>query len=178
VVATVPTIEPEQPKGEHGTPRPWCNPAMAASPLFHLAFPVVDLELTRRFYVDVLGCRVGRTSDRWIDLDFGGHQITAHLRPDEAPAAVGAAGTNVVDGHDVPVRHFGLIVDRPAWDTMADRLRADGTDFVIEPHVRFAGEVGEQATMFFLDPSGNAIEVKAFADRGQVFATATAAGPG
>ncbi|OWY61354.1 glyoxalase [cyanobacterium TDX16] len=144
----------------------------APPPLFHLAFPVVDLERTRRFYVDVLGCRVGRTSDRWIDFDFGGHQITAHLRPEEAPATVGAARTNAVDGHDVPVRHFGLIVDRAVWDEMAERLRADGTDFVIEPYVRFAGEVGEQATMFFLDPSGNAIEVKSFLDRDQVFAAA------
>jgi extradiol dioxygenase family protein len=154
------------------------------APLFHLAFPVADLEATRAFYVDVLGCSVGRTSQRWIDFDFGGHQITAHLAPGEAPATAGEARTvpvptdpvpddvptNQVDGHDVPVRHFGLILDRPTWDDLAERLTAAGTRFVIEPYVRFAGTVGEQATMFFLDPSGNAIELKSFADRAQVFA--------
>ena len=138
--------------------------------LFHLAFPVADLEVTRAFYVQLLGCSVGRTSDRWIDLDFGGHQITAHLRPDETPAARGAVGANAVDGHQVPVRHFGLILDRPTWDHLAKRLTAAGTEFLIEPHVRFEGEVGEQATMFFHDPSGNAVELKSFADRSQVFA--------
>jgi extradiol dioxygenase family protein len=145
----------------------------AHAPLFHLAFPVADLGATRTFYVDLLGCRVGRTSDRWIDFDFGGHQITAHLRPEQAPSADGAEapGTNPVDGHDVPVRHFGLILGRGAWDALAERLQAAGTTFVIDPYVRFEGETGEQATMFFLDPSGNAIEVKSFADRSQVFAT-------
>jgi hypothetical protein len=143
---------------------------MDAAPLFHLAFPVADLDETRAFYVERLGCSVGRTSKRWIDFDFGGHQITAHLRPEETPRALGAAGANVVDGHDVPVRHFGLVLDMSRWSELARRLTEAGTDFLIEPHVRFEGQAGEQATMFFLDPSGNAIELKAFADRSQVFA--------
>lgn len=135
------------------------------SPPFHLAFPVDDLEATRRFYVDRLGCGVGRTSQRWIDFDFFGHQITAHLSPGEG----GAARTNPVDGDEVPVRHFGAILPWDDWHELADRLRGR-IEFLIEPHLRFKGEVGEQATMFFLDPSGNAIELKSFQDPSQIFA--------
>lgn len=137
------------------------------NPPFHLAFPVDDLAATRRFYVELLGCRVGRSSDHWIDFDFFGHQITAHLSPGEASAA----RTNPVDGDQVPVRHFGAILPWEDWHQMADRLRGR-IAFLIEPHVRFRGEVGEQATMFFLDPSGNAIELKSFQDESQIFATA------
>ena len=133
---------------------------------FHLAFPVTSLEKARAFYGGLLGCPEGRSSDSWIDFDFYGHQIVAHLAPDE----VGHRNTSAVDGHDVPVRHFGAILTIPEWHALADRLKAAGTKFVIEPYVRFKGEPGEQATMFFLDPSGNAIEVKAFADRSMVFA--------
>ena len=133
---------------------------------FHLAFPVHDLAEARRFYGDVLGCPEGRSSDEWIDFDFLGHQIVAHL----APAETGAAATNAVDGHGVPVRHFGVVLPMEQWQAMADRLKAAGTEFVIEPYVRFRGQPGEQATMFFTDPSGNAIEMKAFADIGQLFA--------
>ena len=135
-------------------------------PLFHLAFPVDDLARARAFYGGLLGCPEGRSSDSWIDFDFYGHQIVAHLAPDE----VGHRHTSAVDGHDVPVRHFGAILTIPEWHALADKLKAAGTKFVIEPYIRFKGEPGEQATMFFLDPSGNAIEVKAFADRSMVFA--------
>ena len=135
-------------------------------PPFHLAFPVADLEATRRFYVELLGCTVGREAERWIDFDFFGHQISAHLKPDE----VARAQTNEVDGDQVPVRHFGAILGWDAWQALAERLKAVGTDFIVEPHVRFKGETGEQATMFFLDPSGNALEVKAFQDPDQIFA--------
>ncbi len=138
---------------------------MAAVPLFHLAFPVHDLSAARRFYGELLGCPEGRSSDSWVDFDFYGHQIVAHLAPEEARAA-----TNAVDGDAVPVRHFGVILEVSAWQALADKLRRAGTRFIIEPHVRFAGEVGEQSTMFFLDPSGNALEFKAFADPGRVFA--------
>ena len=132
---------------------------------FHLAFPVTDLAATRRFYVETLGCRVGREAERWIDFDLGGHQISAH----QVARIVGTA-TNEVDGDAVPARHFGLILTMPEWDALAARLRAAGVAFVIEPHVRFKGEVGEQATMFFLDPSGNALEFKAFRRPDEVFA--------
>ena len=137
-----------------------------ATPLFHLAFPVHNLDAARQFYGDVMGCAEGRSSDHWIDFDFFGHQLVAHLSPDEA----GKRMTNPVDGDEVPVPHFGVILDMPAWHALADRLRAAGTRFVIEPHIRFAGQVGEQATLFFYDPSGNALEFKAFADMSQVFA--------
>ncbi|CAE7870192.1 unnamed protein product [Symbiodinium necroappetens] len=140
--------------------------AATATPPFHLAFPVADLPATRRFYVELLGCRVGREAERWIDFDFFGHQISAHLRPDE----VAQARTNEVDGDQVPVRHFGAILEWQAWQSLAERLTAAGTDFIIEPHVRFKGEAGEQATMFFLDPSGNALEFKAFQDPARIFA--------
>ena len=133
---------------------------------FHLAFPVFDLAETRTFYEEVLGCSVGRTSDRWIDFNFWGNQITAHLvdREEEKSEA------NAVDGKKVPVKHFGAILEMEEWENLAEKLKALETDFIIEPYTRFKGEVGEQATMFFLDPSGNAIEFKSFKDFGQIFA--------
>jgi len=134
--------------------------------LFHLAFPVDDLAAARRFYGELLGCAEGRSSDRWIDFDFFGHQIVTHLK--DGPAS--NLHHNAVDGHDVPVPHFGAILPMDVWQALADKLKARGTHFVIEPYVRFAGEVGEQATMFFYDPAGNALEFKAFADISQVFA--------
>lgn len=134
---------------------------------FHLAFPVHDLELTRQFYEGLLGCPVGRTSDRWIDFNFWGNQITAHL----VDATMMGEPTNKVDNKDVPVKHFGAILEWSEWEKLAQKLRDYGTDFIIEPYIRFKGEVGEQATMFFLDPSGNAIEFKSFQDFDQIFAT-------
>ena len=134
-------------------------------PRFHLAFPVRDLSEARAFYGGLLGCPEGRSSDEWIDFDFHGHQIVAHLAPAEA-----AAATNAVDGEQVPVRHFGAILELADWERLAARLQAAGTRFLIEPQTRFKGEPGEQATLFFLDPSGNALEFKAFADDAQVFA--------
>lgn len=139
---------------------------MTAIPLFHLAFPVHDLSEARRFYGDLLGCAEGRSSPHWVDFDFYGHQIVAHLSPDEC----GHRATSEVDGHAVPVRHFGAILAMDQWQALAQRLTAAGTRFVIEPQIRFQGQVGEQATMFFLDPSGNALEFKSFADMSQVFA--------
>ena len=135
-------------------------------PRFHLAFPVHDLAAARSFYGDVLGCREGRSSDEWVDFDLYGHQIVAHL----VEGARAAEPTNLVDGDDVPVPHFGLVLTPDAWRELADRLQAAGTTFVIEPHTRFVGEPGEQSTMFVLDPSGNALEFKAFADDSMVFA--------
>ncbi|MCI3132956.1 VOC family protein [Phenylobacterium aquaticum] len=135
-------------------------------PRFHLAFPVRDLAEARAFYGGLLGCPEGRSSDAWIDFDFYGHQIVAHLSPDEA----GHRNTSAVDGEDVPVRHFGAILTLPQWEEMAAKLKAAGTKFVIEPQIRFKGQPGEQATLFFLDPSGNALEFKAFADDAMVFA--------
>jgi extradiol dioxygenase family protein len=139
---------------------------MSAVPPFHLAFPVHDIGAARRFYGELLGCPEGRSAPDWVDFDFHGHQIVAHLAPEEC----GHRATNAVDGHQVPVRHFGAVLPMEQWDALAQRLQAHGIDFVIEPHVRFKGEVGEQATMFFLDPSGNALEFKAFADIGRLFA--------
>ncbi len=137
-----------------------------AMPPFHLAFPVHDLAAARRFYGELLGCPEGRSSPEWVDFDFYGHQIVAHLAPDECrPAAL-----NAVDGHGVPVRHFGVVLTMAQWQTMAETLRAAGTRFVIEPYIRFKGEPGEQATMFFFDPSGNAMEIKAFANLDSLFA--------
>jgi extradiol dioxygenase family protein len=134
---------------------------------FHLAFPVRDLEATRAFYEGLLGCRIGRESaGEWIDFDFQGHQITAHRKPSEC-APVSA---NPVDGDDVPVRHFGLVLEWSEWHRLAERLRAAGTRFLIEPHVRFEGQPGEQATMFLADPSGNALEFKSFQDPSKLFA--------
>jgi extradiol dioxygenase family protein len=135
-------------------------------PRFHLAFPVRDLAEARAFYGGLLGCPEGRSSAHWIDFDFYGHQIVAHLAPDE----VGHRNTSAVDGEDVPVRHFGAILTLPEWQAMVQKLEAAKIRFVIEPQIRFQGEPGEQATMFFLDPSGNAIEFKAFADDAMVFA--------
>jgi hypothetical protein len=140
---------------------------MAEMPPFHLAFPVDDLAAARGFYEEVLGCRVGRTDAAWIDFDFFGHQITAHLKPDET----GAARTNDVDGDRVPVRHFGAILDWADWEALGARLKAAGIAFLIEPHVRFKGEVGEQGTMFVKDPAGNALEFKSFRDRARIFAS-------
>jgi hypothetical protein len=131
---------------------------------FHLAFPVHDLQATRAFIVDVLGARVGRESDRWVDFDFFGHQVTAHLDPSARPAT-----TNPVDGKKVPTFHFGVVLDWPAWEALAERLRGK-VDFIIEPYVRFQGEVGEQGTFFIREPSGNGIEFKSFRDMGQLFA--------
>ncbi len=119
---------------------------------FHLAFPVHDLAAARAFYRDVLGCGEGRSSDQWIDFDLYGHQIVAHL----APAAKPVATSNPVDGHDVPVPHFGVVLTMEQWEGLAARLQAAGIRFGIEPHIRFKGQPGEQATMFFLDPSGKA----------------------
>ena len=133
---------------------------------FHLAFPVRDLEEARAFYGGLLGCPEGRSSDEWVDFDFYGHQIVAHLSPNEA----GHHQTNEVDSHNVPVRHFGMVLTMDQWQSLADKLRAVGTRFVIEPYIRFKGEVGEQATMFLLDPCGNALEFKAFADPSRLFA--------
>jgi uncharacterized protein len=135
-------------------------------PRFHLAFPVRDLAEARAFYGELLGCPEGRSSPDWIDFDFHGHQIVAHLAPDE----VGHRQTSAVDGEQVPVRHFGVILTLEAWKALADRLEAAGTSFIIPPQVRFKGQPGEQATLFFLDPSGNALEFKAFADDAMVFA--------
>ena len=136
-----------------------------ALPPFHLAFPVDDLAAARAFYGGVLGCREGRSSDHWIDFDFHGHQIVAHLS-DEA----GGAATSDVDGHAVPVRHFGVVLPWDEFEPLEVRLRSHGIAFVIEPYVRFAGEPGEQATMFIRDPAGNALEFKAFRDPGKLFA--------
>jgi len=134
---------------------------------FHLAFPVHDLGAARGFYGGTLGCPEGRSSDSWIDFDLFGHQIVTHLDPAAKPVAV----SNPVDGHDVPVPHFGVVLTMDDWQALADRLRAAGIAFGIEPHIRFVGQPGEQATMFFQDPSGNALEFKAFADDSQLFAT-------
>ena len=139
---------------------------MTLSP-FHIAFPVHDLAAARSFYGGTLGCPEGRSSDHWIDFNLFGHQIVAHLRP--RPES-GPVAHNPVDGHDVPIPHFGVVLPMDQWQALADRVRAAGVSFVIEPYIRFKGEVGEQATMFFLDPSGNALEFKAFADPSLIFA--------
>jgi len=159
----------------HGASQP------AFQPVFHLAFPVDDLEAARAFYVGVLGCGVGREDSTWIDFDLHGHQIVAHLDPrfdrvatnlgDPASTELGdAASTNLVDGDEVPVPHFGLVLDWPAWHDLVERLRVAGARFLLEPHVRFAGRPGEQATLFLADPAGNALEFKAFRDPARLFA--------
>lgn len=135
-------------------------------PPFHLAFPVHDLAAARAFYGTLLGCPEGRSSPDWIDFNFYGHQIVAHLAPDEAKEV----SANAVDGHGVPVRHFGIVMTMADWDAAAEKLTAAGVEFVIKPYIRFKGEPGEQATMFFKDPSGNAVELKAFSDIGKLFA--------
>ena len=134
---------------------------------FHLAIPVSNLPEAEAFYCGILGCSKGRTSERWTDLNFFGHQVVLHLVDDDESAAA----TNPVDGDSVPVRHFGVVLDMPEWRRLADTLREGDREFLIEPRVRFQGEVGEQATMFLLDPSGNALEFKSFADPDQLFAT-------
>ena len=136
-------------------------------PPFHLAFPVHDIAVARQFYGELLGCPEGRSSNEWVDFNFYGHQIVAHLAPQEC----GRRGSSSkVDDHDVPVRHFGAVLNLAQWQQLAGKLKAAGTKFVIEPYIRFKGEPGEQATMFFMDPSGNAIEIKAFANLDSLFA--------
>jgi len=139
---------------------------MTAVRPFHLAFPVNDLASTRAFYQEALQCKVGRTSEKWIDFDLFGHQITAHLSPDDTTKPT----QNDVDGKQVPVRHWGVILEWDQWNALAERMKERKTDFVIEPYVRFEGEQGEQATMFFLDPSGNALEFKSFKEDASIFA--------
>ncbi|HEY1144543.1 MAG TPA: VOC family protein [Sphingomicrobium sp.] len=135
-------------------------------PPFHLAFPVDDLAAARRFYGELLGCPEGRSADEWIDFDLHGHQIVAHLAPQSAPRRA----TNEVDGEHVPVPHFGVVLPMEDWKRLAERLKAAGVEFVIEPGIRFEGQPGEQATMFLLDPAGNALEFKAMADHTKLFA--------
>jgi uncharacterized protein len=134
---------------------------------FHIAFPVHDLAAARQFYGVVLGCQEGRSAAHWVDFDLFGHQIVAHLQPGKRTVD---NQYNAVDGHDVPVPHFGVILEWNAWQVLAQRLREHHIAFVIEPYIRFAGQAGEQATMFFLDPSGNALEFKSFRDFSQIFA--------
>ena len=139
---------------------------MGAMQPFHLAFPVRDIAEARQFYGDLLGCPEGRSAPEWIDFDLFGHQIVAH----HDPAMVPRQHRNPVDGHDVPVPHFGVVLEWNQFNKLAERLKQGGMKFVIEPYIRFQGQVGEQATMFFLDPSGNAMEFKAFKDPSQLFA--------
>ncbi len=139
---------------------------MTTRPRFHLAFPVHDIAAARAFYGGVLGCAEGRSAEHWVDFDFHGHQIVAHLAPDD----VACRTTSAVDGHQVPARHFGLILAWDDWEQLADRLKAAQAAFVIEPYVRFEGQAGEQATLFVKDPSGNALEFKAFRNESQIFA--------
>ena len=147
----------------------WLVATMTSFP-FHLAIPVTNLAAAEHFYVEVLGCATGRRSDQWIDLDLFGHQLVCHTVAAHRSAEL--EGTNPVDGHDVPVPHFGVILDMPTWTDLRDRLLGRGVQFLIDPYIRFAGEVGEQATMFLLDPSGNALEFKGFADiEGELFRT-------
>ncbi len=140
---------------------------MSLSP-FHLAIPVYDLSAARRFYGEVFGLPGGRSSTQWVDFDFYGHQLVIHEHP--KTTSQDSAHTNPVDGHDVPVPHFGIVLAWPQWEALAERLKSFGTEFVIEPYIRFKGQVGEQATMFLLDPCGNALEFKAFKDMSQLFA--------
>ena len=135
------------------------------NPPFHLAFPVTDLEATRSFFVDVLGCKTGREDTRWIDFDFFGHQVVAHLT-EEMPAVE----TNKVDGKDVPAYHFGAVLDWQEWEDLAERLKAANSRFIIEPYIRFEGQPGEQATLFVADPNGNGLEFKAFKNPEKLFA--------
>ncbi len=137
-----------------------------APPCFHLAFPVRDVESTRDFYAGLLGCREGRSAEDWIDFDFYGHQLSAHVLPE----ACGPGHAHAVDGDDVPVRHFGMVLEWRAWEELRARLERAGLPFLIRPHVRFEGQVGEQATLFVSDPSGNALEFKSFRDPARLFA--------
>ena len=134
---------------------------------FHLAIPVQDLEKCRTFYRDVLECEEGRSSDHWVDFNFFGHQLVIHQKDDFSPTK---AITNPVDGHDVPVPHFGVVLSWEDWTSLSEKLKNVGTKFIIEPTIRFKGKVGEQATMFFNDPENNALEFKAFKDMSQLFA--------
>ena len=134
--------------------------------VFHLAAPIRDKETTRKFYCNLLGCKQGREAERWIDFDFFGHQLSFHI----VDGLNQNEPTNHVDGKDVPVRHFGAILDWDDWHELSERLQAANTDFIIDPYIRYEGQVGEQATMFFLDPSGNALEFKSFKDKSQIFA--------
>jgi len=136
--------------------------------VFHLALPIKDLEETRAFYRDIIGCEQGREAEHWIDFNFFGNQLSLHVKPEacETPAP-----SNAVDNKDVPVRHFGAVLNWGDWQALSKRLAQIGTEFIIEPYIRFKGETGEQATMFFLDPSGNALEFKSFKDPSQIFAT-------
>lgn len=133
---------------------------------FHLAFPINDISETKSFYKKILGCKIGREDVKWVDFDFFGHQLSAHVKPDELKNTK----KNAVDGKDVPVRHFGVILEWEAWHSLSEKLKENNISFIIEPYIRFEGEVGEQATMFFLDPSGNALEFKSFKDPKQIFA--------
>jgi extradiol dioxygenase family protein len=146
---------------------PTTNPELRP---FHIALPVNNLEAARNFYGNVLGCPEGRSSDQWIDFNLFGHQIVAHCKSDADPAAQMARLNNPVDGHDVPVPHFGVVLSQTQWKELAERVKQAGVRFIIEPYTRFEGQVGEQSTMFFLDPAGNALEFKAFADLSQLFA--------
>ena len=139
---------------------------MSERPPFHLAFPVRDLAEARQFYGELLGCTEGRSSSEWVDFNFYGHQIVAHLS-DEASRSK----ENTVDGDQVPVRHFGVVLDMGKWRDIAQRMKDAGAKFIVEPHIRFAGQAGEQATFFVVDPSGNALEIKAFENADQLFAT-------
>lgn len=134
---------------------------------FHVAIPVHDVQLARAFYRDILQCEEGRSSEQWVDFNLYGHQFVIHHKPKTGNSS---DHTNAVDGHNVPVPHYGVVLPWQEWEGLADRLRAHNIQFVIEPYIRFKGEVGEQATMFFLDPCGNALEFKAFKDISQLFA--------
>lgn len=134
-------------------------------PPFHLAFPVMDIEKTRDFYVGLLGCSVGREAEKWIDFNFFGHQISAHLKPEQCEPA----RTNEVDGDNVPVRHFGAVLEWSAWEALQEKLAQVQTSFLIEPRIRFEGEAGEQGIFFLTDPSGNALEFKTFKNMGSLF---------
>ncbi len=133
---------------------------------FHLAFPIKDIEVTKSFYSNFLGCEIGREDKKWVDFNFFGHQLSAHVKPDELKLAK----KNTVDGKDVPVRHFGVVLGWDEWHDLSKKLKKLKVKFIIDPYIRFKGEVGEQATMFFLDPSGNALEFKSFKDSSQIFA--------
>ena len=133
---------------------------------FHLAFPIKDIEITKCFYSNFLGCEIGREDKKWVDFNFFGHQLSAHVKPDELKLAK----KNAVDGKDVPVRHFGVVLGWDEWHDLSKKLKKLKVKFIIDPYIRFKGEIGEQATMFFLDPSGNALEFKSFKDSSQIFA--------
>ena len=138
---------------------------------FHLAIPVHEFDAAHRFYVETLGCGQGRSGTDWLDVDFFGHQVVLHVLPVGAPKCLVKAGENTIDGHAVPLPHFGVVLEMDAWKTLAARLATDDVDFILEPHVRYKGRVNEQASMILHDPSGNAIEFKAFADIDRLFAT-------